>query len=296
MAFEPVYRGVIGALVATFTAQRWTVRTTGGEHVPRTGGAIVATNHVGYLDFVVSGYSVRDVTPDKRLVRYAAKKEVFDHPVSGPLMRAMKHIPVDRGAGAASSTIDVAVEKLRAGELVGMFPESTISRSFVPLPGRTGTVRMAQAAGVPIVPGAIWGSQRLYTKGRSPKELATTRRVLVTVDWSEPMWFDADEDPQVGTDRLMERLGSLVDTASRNYPDRPARGEDPWWVPAHLGGTAPTPEPARARAEAAAAERRAKRASEEDARRAAESGGAESGGGESGGSGSGGGEQGPGAA
>jgi len=272
VAFEPVYRGVIGALVATFTAQRWTVRTTGGDHVPRTGGAILATNHVGYLDFVVSGYSVRDVTPNKRLVRYAAKKETFDHPVSGPLMRAMKHIPVDRG-GEATRTIDIAVEKLRSGELVGMFPESTISRSFVPLPGKTGTVRMAQEAGVPIVPGAIWGSQRLYTKGRSPKELATTRRVLITVDWSAPMWFDADEDPQVGTDRLMERLEGLADTAARDYPQEPARGEDPWWVPAHLGGTAPTPEQARARAEAEAVERRARRATEDRARRAADPGG-----------------------
>lgn len=272
MAFEPVYRGVIGALVATFTAQRWTVRTTGGQHVPRTDGAIVATNHVGYLDFVVSGYSVRDVTPNKRLVRYAAKKETFDHPVSGPLMRAMQHIPVDR-AGEATRTIELAVEKLRAGELVGMFPESTISRSFVPLPGKTGTVRMAQQAGVPIVPAAIWGSQRLYTKGRSPRDLATTRKVLITVDWSEPMWFAPDEDPQAGTERLMERIEGLVDTAARRYPQQPAHDEDPWWVPAHLGGTAPTPEQARARAEAEAAERRARRATEERARRAAESGG-----------------------
>ena len=100
---EPVYRSVIGTLLGIFRAQKWDIRVSGTEHVPRTGGAIIATNHVGYLDFTFVGYGVRQA-PGKRLVRFAAKKETFDHPVSGPLMRAMKHIPVDR-AGAASATL-----------------------------------------------------------------------------------------------------------------------------------------------------------------------------------------------
>ena len=256
---EPVYRSVIGTLLTVFRAQRWDVRVTGAEHVPAAGGAIIATNHVGYLDFTFVGYGVLKATGMRRLTRFAAKKETFDHTVSGPLMRAMKHIPVDRG-GAAAATIDHAVGLLRAGELVGMFPESTISQSFVPLAGKSGTVRMAQEAGVPIVPGAVWGSQRLFTKAR-PRALRT-RNVVITVDFGEPLHPGSEDDPAAVTAELMERIGDLVDHAARTYPQSPAAGEDPWWVPAHLGGTAPTPEEAQARAKADAERRRARRAGE----------------------------------
>ena len=256
---EPVYRSVIGTLLTVFRAQRWDVRVTGAEHVPATGGAIIATNHVGYLDFTFVGYGVLQATDMRRLTRFAAKKETFDHAVSGPLMRAMKHIPVDR-AGAAADTIDHAVGLLRAGELVGMFPESTISQSFVPLPGKSGTVRMAQQAGVPIVPGAVWGSQRLFTKGR-PRSLRT-RNVVITVDFGPPLHPGPDDDPAAVTAELMDRIGQLADHAARAYPQTPGPGEDPWWVPAHLGGTAPTPEEAETRARADAERRRARRAGE----------------------------------
>jgi 1-acyl-sn-glycerol-3-phosphate acyltransferase len=255
---EPVYRSVIGALLTVFRAQNWDIRVTGTEHVPTSGGAIIATNHIGYLDFTFVGFAVR-TAPGKRLVRFAAKQEAFDHAVSGPLMRAMKHIPVDR-AGAATATIDHAVNLLQNGELVGMFPESTISRSFVPLPGKTGTVRMAQEAGVPIMPGAVWGSQRLFTKGR-PRNLKQ-RNVVITVDFGPPMTIAPDADPIAATEELMGRIGTLVDAAQRAYPQQPAPGEDPWWVPAHLGGTAPTPEEALARAREEAAQRRQRRQAE----------------------------------
>jgi 1-acyl-sn-glycerol-3-phosphate acyltransferase len=256
---EPVYRTVIGTLLAAFRVQDWDVRVSGTEHVPRTGGAIIATNHVGYLDFTFVGYGVRQA-PGRRLVRFAAKQETFDHPVSGPLMRAMRHIPVDR-AGDPTASIDHAVGLLRDGELVGMFPEATISRSFVPLPGKSGTVRMAQRAGVPIVPGAVWGSQRLFTKGR-PRALGT-RHVAITVDFGAPMHPSPDDDAAAVTEQLMGRIGALADAAARAYPQSPTAGEDPWWVPAHLGGTAPTPEEAQATARAEAARRRDRHAREQ---------------------------------
>jgi 1-acyl-sn-glycerol-3-phosphate acyltransferase len=254
---DPLYRMVVRTVLSAFALKRWTLEVSGHEHVPESGGAIIATNHIGYIDFMVSGYAVKRATRANRLVRYAAKKEVFDHPVSGPLMRGMKHIPVDRG-GAAEQTIEVGVDYLQRGELVGMFPEATISRSFVPLPGKTGTARMAQLAGVPIVPAAIWGSQRIWTKGR-PRDLSSG--VLLTVDFGEPMEVGPDQDVEAATLELMGRIGRLVDTAQRRYPVNPAQGEE-WWVPAHLGGTAPTPEEAAAQAATEAAERRRRRAAE----------------------------------
>ena len=97
----------------------------GSEHIPATGGAILAINHIGYLDFAITGTAV---LPRKRYVRFMAKKEIFDHKIAGPLMRGMHHISVDRSSG--SSSFVAALRYLRAGEIVGIFPEATISRSF----------------------------------------------------------------------------------------------------------------------------------------------------------------------
>ena len=235
---EPVYRTVVGLCLTTFKLKNWDVQVSGTEHLPAEGGAVIATNHISYVDFIFVGAGVLR-GPNSRLVRFAAKKEVFDHPVSGPLMRAMKHIPVDRG-GEASATIDTAVEYLERGELVGMFPEATISRSFVPMPGKTGTVRMAQRAGVPIIPGAVWGSQRLFPKGR-PRDLR--RNVTISVDFGPAFTPSEDDDPVAATAELMSRIGTLVERAQDSYPDEPDDGGD-WWVPTHLGGSAPTPEEA----------------------------------------------------
>ena len=249
---EPVYRPVIGFALGLMKVMRWQVRATGAEHLPLTGPAVIATNHVGYLDFVFVGAAARE---RKRLVRFLAKAEVFDHKIAGPLMRGMKHIPVDR-FGRASQAIDDAVAALTRGEIIGMFPEATISRSFVPAAGKTGAARMAMGAGAPLIPGAIWGSQRILTKGR-PKNFE--RNILIDVALDEPVAYEPNEDPEKVSLRLMERIEELVDRQQRNYPHRPAGPEDAWWVPAHLGGTAPTVEESLALNAREAAERRARR-------------------------------------
>lgn len=250
---EPVYSPVIGACITAFKVMSWDVRITGVEHIPASGPGIVATNHVSYLDFIFVGYGVRE--QQKRRLRFLAKKEIFDNPVAGPLMRSMKHIPVDRG-GRAADSFNAALDKLREGELVGMFPEATINRSYVPRVAKSGTARMAMTTGAPIIPGAVWGSQRLWTKGR-PRDLR--RDVPITVSFGPAIEYQPDEDPKVVTDRLMQAIGQLVDHAQRSYPHTPASGEDLWWQPAHLGGSAPTPETAAEQSLAEAEARRARR-------------------------------------
>ena len=141
---EPVYTPVIGFARALFAAQGLKFTISGAEHVPAHGGAVMAMNHLSYFDYAYAGLPARD---HKRLVRWMAKKEIFDHPVMGPLMRGMKHIPVDRAAGSAA--YDEAVQALRDGKIVGVFPETTISRSYELREFKTGAVRMAQEAGVP---------------------------------------------------------------------------------------------------------------------------------------------------
>jgi 1-acyl-sn-glycerol-3-phosphate acyltransferase len=235
---------------------RWTIVTSGAEHFPAEGGAVIATNHVGYLDFVFVGYAARE---RKRLVRFMAKKEVFDHRVSGPLMRGMKHIPADR-FGNAGRAIELSVEACKNGEIVGMFPEGTISRSFVPRAGKTGAARIAIEAGVPLIPGAVWGTQRILTKGR-PKNFE--RGVAMTVDIGEPVPYAPGEDPGAVTTRLMERITELVQSAEKGYPQNPDRPAGEWWLPAHLGGGAPSIEEADAIATRERAER-ARRAGRRD--------------------------------
>lgn len=239
---ELVYPPVIALARALFAAMGWQPQVSGAEHIPREGAAVIATNHVGYLDFAFVGYGA---LPARRLVRFMAKQEVFDHWLSGPLMRGMHHLPVDRFGGAVAA-IDTAVAALRRGEVVGLFPEGTISRSFVPAPAKSGAVRIAMQASAPLVPSAVWGSQRLLTKGRKPN---WQRNVPIIVTYGAPLDYDASDAPADVTTELMRRIRCLVDDAARNYPDRPAGDHDQWWLPAHLGGGAPSVEEAAATAE-----------------------------------------------
>ena len=97
----------------------------GDENIPRKGGAILAINHVSYFDFAITGTAA---LPAGRYVRFMAKKEIFAHKIAGPLMRGMHHINVDRENGAASFV--AALRALKSGEIIGIFPEGTISTSF----------------------------------------------------------------------------------------------------------------------------------------------------------------------
>jgi 1-acyl-sn-glycerol-3-phosphate acyltransferase len=244
---ERVYPSVIRVVLTLFRVLGFRFDMRGVDNLPQTGGAVLASNHVSYFDFMFVGLT--GWRRGKRLVRFMAKEAVFRHRVGGPLMRGMHHIPVDRAAGAAAYRH--AVEALQQGELVGVFPESTISRSFVPRPLKSGAARMAQEAGVPLIPVLVWGGHRVWTVGRRP---TLRRRVPISIWVDEPLTTVDGETAAELTARLAQRLRSLVDDAVAGYPvDRSA---DLWWLPAHAGGAAPTPEEAAA-AELAATARRA---------------------------------------
>jgi 1-acyl-sn-glycerol-3-phosphate acyltransferase len=234
---ELVYPPILLAAKTMFRVLDNRLRVEGTEHIPATGGAVIACNHVSYLDFIYCGLGA---LPAKRLVRFMAKKEIFENKIAGPLMRGMHHISVDRDAGMASFREGIA--KLKEGELVGVFPEATISRSFTVKDIKSGAVRMAAAAKVPIIPMALWGTQRLWTKGR-PRTL-TKRHVPISILVGEPIVPAPGENRDLLTKELHTRMAALVDQVQTEYPESPAADEDKWWLPAHLGGTAPTPEAA----------------------------------------------------
>src|SRR5436305_7906485 len=180
MAREWVYPPVIRTALTLFRVLRVRFDLRGLDNIPPTGGAVLASNHVSYLDFMFVG--LPSYKGRKRLVRFMAKKAVFDHRISGPLMRGMHHIPVERTAGAQAYRH--ALDALRSGELIGVFPEQTISRSFVPRPLKTGAARLAIEADVPLIPVVVWGGQRIWTSGRKAKLI---RKVPVSVWVDTPL-------------------------------------------------------------------------------------------------------------
>ena len=243
---ELVYPPVIAFARSLFAVQGLRFTLVGEDNVPREGGAVMAINHISYMDFAYAGLAARK---SGRLVRFMAKDTVFSHKVSGPLMRGMKHIPVDRTAGAAS--YEAAVEALRAGEIVGVFPEATISRSFELKEFKTGAARMAAEAGVPILPTVIWGSQRVWTKSH-PKRLGRTN-VPITIEVAPPVPVAPDADPAEVTARYKAVMADVLDRVRRGY--EPLTGADLAFLPASMGGTAPSLAEATRLDDAEAAER-----------------------------------------
>ncbi|WP_346623622.1 lysophospholipid acyltransferase family protein [Blastococcus montanus] len=227
------YRLVIRIALVVFRLFRFRFDVRGSEHVPASGGAIICSNHVSYFDFTFLGLGA---LPRHRLVRFMAKAAVFNHRFSGPFMRAMRHIPVDRKAG--SSAFEAAVRALKDGEVVGIFPEATISTSFTVKDLKAGVARMAIDAGVPIIPAAVWGGHRVATRNH---KVEWRRGVPVTVVLGEPITPGPGEQIPALLGRTRTAMEALLDEAQRSYPDQPAGADDRWWQPAHLGGTAPTP-------------------------------------------------------
>ncbi|MEU4314795.1 lysophospholipid acyltransferase family protein [Nocardia sp. NPDC024068] len=249
---EPVYRTIIGLARTVFFLEGLKFTVTGDENIPARGGAVLAVNHTGYMDFTYAGLPVR--TP-KRYIRFMAKHEVFDNKVSGPIMRALKHIPVDRTAG--SDSYKSAVEYLRSGELVGVYPEATISRSFEIKDLKSGAARMAIEADVPIIPIVIWGAQRVWTKGH-PKRLGRTN-TPISIAVGEPI--PPSEPAAELTAELKVTMQKLLAGLQESYVHEPGA----YWVPARLGGGAPTLEEANALDAAETEERAArKRAGQDD--------------------------------
>jgi 1-acyl-sn-glycerol-3-phosphate acyltransferase len=249
---EPVYGTVIQIARLVWRAQGLKFTITGEENLPVNGGAVVAINHTSYFDFTFAGLPAYKQGRGRK-VRFMAKKEVFDNKLTGPLMRAMRHIEVDRGSGGDS--YEQACHKLKEGELVGVYPEATISRSFEIKDLKSGAARMAIACDVPIVPHVIWGAQRVWTKGH-PKNMRRPK-VPIFISVGEPIYptLPPTELTALLHSRMQHQLERLQDAYGSHPP-----GE--FWVPHRLGGGAPTLAEANQMDADEAAEKAARRAGE----------------------------------
>lgn len=245
---EPVYRSIEIAAAVAARALGTTITYQDLDHIPARGGAVIAMNHISYIDYLPAGLATRQ---RRRRIRYMLKAEALEHAAVDWIIRHTDCIPVDRTAGAGAYA--EAVRRLRAGQLVGVFPEATISRSFELKEFKTGAVRMALEAQVPIVPLIIWGSHRMWTKDH-PKELGRKGIpwVIRAGEPLAPVGTMAELDAQ-----LRAEMTKILHAVQEQYPHPPGA----YWVPHRLGGGAPTPEEAKLLDEAELAER-ARRAAE----------------------------------
>jgi len=198
-------------------------RITGLEHIPATGPALLAANHVSLFDPPALA-SVADRRG--RRVRFLAMAELFRSPASGWVLRSLGHIPVARKSESARSSLTAALTHLGWGECVAIFPEGGISRDLEPRAGQTGAARLAGWSGAPVVPVGLWGTQRVLAPGRRLRLLG---RVPIAVSVGPPVLVGEDDDLHEATDRIMAAICAEVARARTGYPP-PRPGEDGWWA------------------------------------------------------------------
>lgn len=152
---------VIKPTVAAFFRRRW----EGREHIPARGGVLLATNHVSHADWLTFACYVWD---SGRIPRFLIKHSLFGITAVGAVLRGAKQIPVMRGTTDARRALDAAVEALRRGECVCIYPEGTVTKDpdFWPMQARTGVARLALSSDVPVIPVAQWGPQHALDVAR----------------------------------------------------------------------------------------------------------------------------------
>ena len=216
---EPVYllaKGIVKPLMGGWF--RWSIE--GLENIPRSGPAILAVNHIAYLDPLAAAYVV-----DKagRRPRFLGKSELFQDRRIAWILRGAGQIEVKRGTRDAPVALDDAFEALRRGEIVVVFPEGTITSDpdLNPVEAKTGAARLALGSGVPLIPCGLWGTANIWPKGYSKH---WTPRQDLCARIGEPIEVTGDKDSpenweRVGRD-IMEEISLLVASLRPAVPDR----------------------------------------------------------------------------
>ncbi len=230
---EPFFRLAEVVVPAVVAMNGTTISYEGLENIPGRGGALIAVNHTSYLDWAPASLAALQ---RKRRLRFMIKAEMADVRAVNYVIKHAQLIPVDRTAGRDAYA--VAVQRLRQGELVGVHPEATISRSYELRHFKTGAARMALEAQVPIIPMIVWGAHRIWPKDH-PRKLFRNK-IPITAAAGRPL------PPRGDAERLNAELrramNALLYRVQEEYP-HPA-GE--YWVPRLLGGGAPSPDDSRA--------------------------------------------------
>ncbi|HLB39124.1 MAG TPA: lysophospholipid acyltransferase family protein [Actinomycetota bacterium] len=191
------------------------------ERIPARGPVLIACNHASYLDPLVNAYAVIRA---RRRPRFLAKQELFRAPGIKWAMRGTRQIPVARGTGDQVSSLRAAEEALGRGEVVVVYPEGTVTKRSdgLPMQGKTGTVRLALAAGVPIITMVSWGSAPVWQKsghGSLRPGRPVWLRVGAPIDVAGRGVDPADHDGvRRLTEELMDALTREVEQLRARYP------------------------------------------------------------------------------
>jgi 1-acyl-sn-glycerol-3-phosphate acyltransferase len=218
---------VVKPALTVLTRRTW----RGMEHIPATGGAILAVNHVSHADPLTCAHFIYDAG---RWPQFLAKASLFEVPVLGWLFRQVRQIPVLRGTVDAVKALDAAVAAVEAGDAVIFYPEGTTTKEpdLWPMRGKTGTARLALTTGVPVIPIVMWGPQQIYDPRTSKLKLRVRTPVTVVagpaVDLSK--WDGAAPTSTTlheMTDEIMLRLRDMLAEIRGGTPPElwsPAKG------------------------------------------------------------------------
>ncbi len=195
------YRSV-RVLVSTFMATFGGWRATGFRNMPATGGVLLVSNHLSFLDVIILGVGLR------RPLNYVARSTLFVPPL-GPLIRSLGAFPIQR-EGMGASGMKETLKRLRSGGVVALFPEGTRSRDGEPAPLKSGIAVLAVRAGVPVVPAGVAGTFRAWPRGRRlpiPRPLRVHYGPPITPSDLEGL------DSQAVTALIEERIRECVEIA-----------------------------------------------------------------------------------
>lgn len=232
---EGVYGIVNGVGRLALRALRLDVRWSGLEHVPAAGPVLLPSTHASYPDFV---FIERAAVERGRYVRFMTRHDVWNVAAVRPFMNGMRHVPVNREAPVHAYLR--ASRLLEEGEAVGGFPEAGISFSYTVRPLMRGFASLAQRTGAPMVPLAVWGTQRLFSVGDPSPPPDLTRNRRVDLAFGAPIHVGEDDDLTERTHQLGHAMTELLEGLQRLPHHQPRPGEVATWYPAHLGGHAPS--------------------------------------------------------
>ncbi len=219
MAIEPGYqfaRAILKPWLSTWF--RWHIE--GMEHMPRRGPAIIAFNHIAYLDPLAAAYIVDRA---HRRPRFLAKSELLEDKRIAWILRGAKQIPVKRGSATAPMALDNALDALDRGEVIVIFPEGTITTDpdLNPMEPKTGLARLALASKAPVIPAAVWGTANIWPKGYD-KHWKPLQDICVAI--GPEISLDGDpgspEDWHRAMDTVMDHIARLVARLRPAIPDR----------------------------------------------------------------------------
>lgn len=228
---EPMLRRTVRLLNAVFarlTGRDW----RGAEKVPRSGGVVIVANHISNVDPLAVGQFVAYAG---RWPRFLAKESLFRVPVVGSVITACGQIPVRRGTDSVGSALEQAIDAVRSGRAVIIYPEGTITLDpdLWPMAGKTGVARIALATGCPVIPVGQWGAQEImYGKRIHPPRFLPRKTLRVLA--GDPVPLDDLRGRPVtaallrqATDRIMAAITALV-AELREQPAPPAAGTRDW--------------------------------------------------------------------